>query len=116
MNKQVFVEQKREEYKDDEVLLKFLTSNKSDEYKYSIIKLLETDYIKCTYDGPSKKNREKIYNKELAMKLDEINFKKMKQLELIKLAENLWIRNYANMSKQELIEKIENVKSNFKNK
>ena len=107
------IEQKKEKYKDDGELSSFLSSDKSDEYKYSIIKLLETDYSRFTYDGPSKKNRERTYNKELAMKLDEINFKKMKLSELQELAKNLWLRNCPNISKHELVEKIENVKKQF---
>ena len=69
-----FLLDKREEYKDDKLLSKFLVSDKSDEYKYLIINLLETDYSKYTYDG-SKKGRKRIYNKELAIKLNEINLK-----------------------------------------
>ena len=107
-----FLLDKRTEYKDDKVLSEFLTSDKSDEYKYSIIKLLETDYSRFTYDGP-KKNCERIYNKELAIKLNEINLKKFNYFELKELAKNLWVRNYDSMSKQELIEKIENVKKQF---
>ena len=38
-----FLSDKREEYKDDEELSKFLSSDKSDEYKYLIIKHLEED-------------------------------------------------------------------------
>ena len=57
MNKQVFVERKKEEYKDDEELSKFLASNKSDEYKYYIIKHLEEDLSKRTY---YESNREAI--------------------------------------------------------
>ena len=107
-----FLLDKREEYKDDKLLSKFLTSDKSDEYKYLIINLLETDYRRFTYDGP-KKDRERIYNKELAIKLDEINYKKFNHFELMELAKNLWIKNYSSMSKQKLIEQIELVKKQF---
>ena len=75
-----FLLDKRTEYKNDEVLSKFLASDKSDEYKYSIIKLLETDYSRFTYGEPK-------INKALAMKLTEI--KKFKRSELIELGKNL---------------------------
>ena len=110
-----FLTDKRVEYEDDEVLSKFLTSNKSDEYKYLIIKLLETDYSKCTY-GSTYKRSQGVYNEELAMKLGEMEFKKMKRLELQILAKNLWIRGSHNISKKDLIEKIENVKELFSKK
>ena len=49
------IEQKKEEYKDDEEISKFLTSDKSDEYKCLIISLLETDYSRFTYSESNKK-------------------------------------------------------------
>ena len=49
--KREFLLDKRTEYENDEVLSKFLTSDKDDEYKYLIMNLLETDYSKCTYSG-----------------------------------------------------------------
>ena len=74
--------------------------------------LLDTDYKRFNYDIPEKVRIE-IVNKELAMKLNEINFKKFKYAELVKLCRNLGLRDYEKKSKQVLIEKIELVKKQF---
>ena len=100
---------KRTEYKNDVMLSKFLSSDKSDEYKYSIISLLETDYSRFTYDGSKIK-------KAFAMKLNEMDFGKFKVLELKDLAKNLGLSRYSSMTRYALIKQIELVKKQFQDK
>ena len=97
----IWLSDKRVEYKDDVVLSKFLSSDNSDGYKYSIINLLETDY-----------NGSKI-NKDLAMKLNGMDFMSFKHSELKDLAKNLGLRWYSSMTKGTLIRQIERVKHQF---
>ena len=102
----IWLSDKRVEYEDDVVLSKFLFSDNSDEYKYSIINLLETDYSRFTYGGPK-------INKDLAMKLNGMDFGKFKHSELKDLAKNLGLQRYSSMAKGTLIKQIERVKHQF---
>ena len=105
----IWLSNKKVEYEDDADLSKFLSSDKSDGYKYSIIKLLETDYSRFTYGGPK-------INEVLAMGLKEINFLEFKKTELMALAKNLGLQRYSCMDKDALIRQIELVKKQFQDK
>ena len=102
----IWLSNKRVEYEDDVVLSKFLSSDKSDEYKYSIINLLETDYSRFTYGEPK-------INKDLAMKLNGMGFRSFKVSELKDLAKNLGLKWYSSITKDTLIKQIERVKKQF---
>ena len=94
----------------DKLMSDFLASDKSEEYKRSILSLPDTDYSNYTYDD--KKEEEKI-NENLALKLNEIEFKKFNAVKLKELARNLCIKNYGSSRKQVLVEKIELVRKQF---
>ena len=98
---------KKVEYRYDEDLSKFLSSDKSDEYKYSIINSLETNYSRPNYDGS------KII-RPLAIKLGEMNFRKFGQKALKALARDLGMPvECLKMNKDALIEQIEHIKNKF---
>ena len=105
----IWLSNKRVEYEDDVDLSKFLLSGNSDEYKYSIISFLETDYSRFTYGKPK-------INEALAMGLNVINFLGFKKPELVKLAKDLGLELNVNIREKELIGEIESVKKQFQGK
>ena len=100
----------------DKLMSDLLASDKSEEYKRSILSLLSTDYSKY-HDGNMFKKYEMLrYKTTLAVRLNETRYEEFTTGSLWVLARNLRIENYKTMCKEDLIKKIDSIKKYFCNK